>query len=91
MKDMMVMIMKVTVALVAEYQNLNSGKRLERTRMKFCIAQRFGFNLNFCTIPPSPKKRERDVYLDFVQWSRFLPDEWAELFILRCWQSRRSI
>ena len=35
MKEMMVMIMKVTVALVAEYQNLNSGKRLERTCMKF--------------------------------------------------------
>ena len=30
-KSIMVMMMKVTVALVAEYQNLNSGKRLEIT------------------------------------------------------------
>ena len=30
-KSIMVIMMKVTVALVAEYQNLNSGKRLEIT------------------------------------------------------------
>ena len=30
-----IMMMKVTVALVAEYQNLNSGKRLKRTLYSF--------------------------------------------------------
>ena len=34
-KSIMVMMMKVTVALVAEYQNLNSGKRLEITWYSF--------------------------------------------------------
>ena len=44
MKAWMIMMMKVTVALVAEYQNLNSGKRLEKIRLSFNFAQGFKFN-----------------------------------------------
>ena len=39
-----IMMMMVTVALVAEYQNLNSGRRLKRIRLSFNFAQGFTFS-----------------------------------------------